>query len=136
MAKRQQQNRVFDDFKVNAAFEREILDGNDRAAVLVGMAMIDAGLLDLLLAAMAPSVEKGEDELVRRGQGPLATLSAKIDLGYRLRLITEAARSVLHGMRDIRNGCRSSEYTWHLRPLGLVSDGEQHSRGEVHDGRG
>lgn len=37
------------------------------------------------------------------GNGPLATLSAKIDLARLLGLVTETIRSDLHIIRDIRN---------------------------------
>jgi hypothetical protein len=94
-------NNLAEKEKRKVAFIEEMNLQTDRGVAIVGAAWVEdemALALESILAS-EPNVWKRLFE----GAGPLATFSAKIDLARLLGLITDAIRSDLHIIRDIRN---------------------------------
>ncbi len=73
----------------------------DRAAVILGAAKLDTQLNHLLKKVLVPITSKN-DELFE-GDSPLASLSAKTLLAYRLGLIDSKFTQALNLIRKIRN---------------------------------
>jgi len=80
-----------------AEFENE----SQRAVVILGAAKLDTLLEALLIRVLVPS-PSGRDELFDTDR-PLSTFSAKIELAYRLGLISGALSRAMHLIRKIRN---------------------------------
>eukprot|EP01034_Spumella_vulgaris_P007096 gene7096-9038_t len=75
---------------------------SDRGAVLVAAALLDEGLELALKKKLAPATKKN-DPLFDGGHSPLRSFSAKIELAFRLGLITHNTRKMLDSFRDLRN---------------------------------
>ena len=82
-------------------FAEEFAGESDRAAVILGAAKLDLLLQQILEAFLLPS-PSGRDELLE-GDSPLATFSARINVCYRLGIITANFARCLHLIRRIRN---------------------------------
>ncbi|HGS4996516.1 TPA: DUF4145 domain-containing protein [Vibrio cholerae] len=80
----------------------KILQGeSDRGAVLIAAAMLELGLEKLLSAKMLPSTTTKDP--VFDNNGALGTFSSKIEMSYRLGLITEKQKDMFNIFRKIRN---------------------------------
>lgn len=88
-------------FERSDALQREFDGASDRAAAIVAGAFLDEVLQELLQEFFVEHVSS--DKKIFQGTGPLATFSAKIDLAYRLGLVSEREFRALHIIRDIRN---------------------------------
>ena len=75
---------------------------SDRAAVIVGTAMIDDSLKSLLKGWFCPSPIANEDGLLGQERA-LSSLNARIRIAYRLRLIDLEFAEALHEVRELRN---------------------------------
>jgi hypothetical protein len=75
---------------------------SERGSAIVGAALIDDTLEEMLKALMIASDQK-DDELFNGPYAPLGGLSAKIDLTYRTGLISPKVRASLHLIRKLRN---------------------------------
>ena len=84
------------------AFYEEFVTDSDRAAVVLGAAKIDSILACIVTARLVRPVDTKSDELLSTN-GPLGTMSAKIDMVFRLGLISKDFRRALHLIRKIRN---------------------------------
>lgn len=84
------------------AFYEEFVSDSDRAAVVLGAAKIDDILSRILSARLVRRVDEKSDELLN-ANGPLGTMSARIDMVFRLGLISKEFRRSLHLIRKIRN---------------------------------
>ena len=80
---------------------KEIEHGTDRQAAIVAAAFLERQLGDTLHAVFEE--EEGVSSRMLKGYGPLATFSAKIDLGYLLRIYKNYMRKWLYTLKDIRN---------------------------------
>ena len=83
------------------ALVEEMAQQTDRGAAIIATAWVEEAI-----SAAIESFLQSETKAWQRlfdGNGPLATLSAKIDLARLLGLTTETIRSDLHIIRDIRN---------------------------------
>lgn len=90
------------DYTTFRSFVDEFKGESDRAAVILGAAKLDsllAQILDRLLLASLSST----DELLE-GDSPLSTFSSRINLCYRLGVISAEFAKSLHLVRRIRNG--------------------------------
>lgn len=96
------------DIEYMSAFLKEFQAETDRGAVLVGAALLDARLERLLLSHMLPG--KVANDLVKGGNAPLGTFSARINATYAFGLITTAERQDLNLIRGIRNEFAHSEH--------------------------
>jgi uncharacterized protein YlaN (UPF0358 family) len=82
-------------------FLAEFRDESDRAAVILGAAKLDTLLYQILDRHFLPCLSS-YDELLD-GDAPLSTFSSKINICYRLGLISSDFAKALHGIRKIRN---------------------------------
>jgi hypothetical protein len=82
-------------------FVQEFKTPSDRAAVILGVARIDLCLYHLLQRVLRPNTSKS-DELLE-GDSPLSTLSARINVCYRMGLIDPEFARCLHLIRKTRN---------------------------------
>ena len=73
---------------------------SDRAAAILGAALLDAVLEELLLDVMVEGVKRDE---IFEGTAPLSSFSAKIRIAYSLGLISAQERRDLDRIRKIRN---------------------------------
>jgi hypothetical protein len=85
------------------AAQAEALGASDRASALMHAALMDAILKDTLRRRMTALSAAESDDLFR-GQGPLASFSAKIKVSYALRFFGKKTGDDLHLIREIRNG--------------------------------
>lgn len=75
---------------------------SDRACVILAASLLDAALMTLLQARLAPSPSQS-DPLFDGANAPLSTFSARIDASYRLGLLSARFCRDLHLIRRIRN---------------------------------
>jgi DNA-binding MltR family transcriptional regulator len=83
-------------------FMKEFEKESDRACVILSASMLDQALESLLKAYLVP-LSSAEDELLDGAYAPISTFSARIDLAYRLGLISTKFCHDLHLIRKIRN---------------------------------
>jgi hypothetical protein len=80
---------------------KEIERGSDRVCAIVAAAYFEDRLAQTLRVALQPN-----DDIANRllkGYGPLATFSAKIDVGHMMGMYSEAYRRTMYTLKDIRN---------------------------------
>lgn len=87
--------------KAFSRFVDEFSGESDRAAVVLGAAKLDMLLYQILDRHFRPSLSSS-DELLD-GDSPLSTFSARINIAYRLGLISADFAKSLHAIRKIRN---------------------------------
>ncbi|ASZ51792.1 putative mannitol operon repressor domain protein [Vibrio parahaemolyticus] len=75
---------------------------SDRGAVLVAASMLEDSLKRLIAAKLAPSFTK-KDLLFSEGNAPLGTFSSRIEIAYRLGLITIETKELLSIFKKVRN---------------------------------
>lgn len=79
-----------------------ISNENDRGAGLLAAALIETILSDLLRKRLVASPDQN-DKLFSGSNSPLGTFSAKIEMAYRLGVISKDLRDLIDGLRKIRN---------------------------------
>lgn len=79
----------------------EFENATDRAVAVVAGAFLEELLEDLLKTFFVK--DEKSNKKVFEGYGPLATFNSKIEISYRLGLITKNERNKLHTIRSIRN---------------------------------
>lgn len=82
-----------------AEFEKE----TDRAAGIVGAAILDSALESALKSYLVKSTHPKNDSLFDGPNAPLSSFSSKIDMMLRLGLISERMAKALHIVRRLRN---------------------------------
>jgi len=82
---------------------KELFSANDRSIVILGCAMIEVKLRELIKVNLLHPFEKN-DGLFGRSK-PLDTFSSNIDLAYRMGVFDFHIRDSLHTLRKIRNDC-------------------------------
>lgn len=87
----------------------------DRYLAIVMAAIMEESLGEILQARLVD--HKKTAKKMFGGMGPLATFSAKIDLGFLLGMYCGEFAKMLHAVRDIRN-----TFAHDLRPLTLASE--------------
>jgi hypothetical protein len=83
------------------ALQEEFSGASDRASAIVAGAFLDEILQELLCTFLVEE-PKGDKKLFE-GTGALATFSAKIEMSFRLGLISTEEHRTLHAVRGIRN---------------------------------
>jgi hypothetical protein len=83
-------------------FMTEFSKETPRAAVILSVAMLEQALETLLKIKLVP-ISTTEDKLFDGPYAPIASFSAKIDLAYRIGLISLNLCRDLHLIRQIRN---------------------------------
>lgn len=92
-------------------FFNVLKDETDRAALVLGVAMIHEHLKAVLLKALGPHLPHksgAEDPFVRGPQPLLESLSTCIHLAHRLHIIGPEAYREMHRLREMRNDCAHS----------------------------
>jgi len=84
-----------------SGFLKEFQNETDRGAALVGAALLDKQLLELLKSHLLENKES--TELLEGGSAPLGTFSSRIKACYCLGLLTEQEHRELQLVRKIRN---------------------------------
>lgn len=90
------------DFDAVQRFEKELGDESPRGVVLIGTAILEEKLRELMIAAMAPN-PSSSDTLFDGPNSAFGSLSSKIDGAYRMGLISNTFCRDLHVIRRIRN---------------------------------
>lgn len=105
---------------------REFEKESDRASVIVALALLDSALETLLRTRLVPSPHSG-DTLLEGAYAPISTFSARVDLAFRIGLISSRFARDLHLIRKIRNdfahnitGCTFEDSAVKSRVLELV----------------
>lgn len=78
---------------------------SDRGVVLVITAMVEKELEEQIILRLLPKAAAQDELLSNSVTAPISTFSTKIDLSYRIGLITNSERTVFHHLRKIRNRC-------------------------------
>lgn len=106
-------------------FVREFEKETDRACVILSAAMLEQAL-EANIKARLVATGSPEDNLFDVAYAPISTFSAKIDLAYRLGLISTKFCRDLHTIRKIRNdfahnitGCTFGNASVHSRVVEL-----------------
>jgi DNA-binding MltR family transcriptional regulator len=88
--------------------------GSDCGAVLVGTAHVDNHLRRLFERFAPDQMGQKRREAVLNYPGPLASLSAKADVAFFVRLINAKLHAAIHHLRQIRNGVAHSPESFRL----------------------
>ncbi|HSS79504.1 MAG TPA: DUF4145 domain-containing protein [Thermoanaerobaculia bacterium] len=83
-------------------FQKEFSKESDRAAVILAAAMLEQALESLLRARLV-AIASDSDPLFDGPYAPVSTFSAKIDLAFRIGLLSSRVARDLHLVRKIRN---------------------------------
>lgn len=83
-------------------FLTEFQAESDRASVILTSAMLDEALRELLTAVLL-DCSTSEDPLFDGANAPLSTFSSRIEMAFRLGLISRTFAKCLHMTRKIRN---------------------------------
>jgi len=97
------------------SFLKEMQDETDRGAALVGAALLDKQLLEVLTSHLLN--KKQSKELLVGGTAPIGTFSARIKTCYCLGLITDLEHSQLQLIRKVRN-----EFAHHVHGLSFENE--------------
>jgi DNA-binding MltR family transcriptional regulator len=116
-------------------FMEEFIKETDRASVILAAAMIEQELETVLKTTFVP-IPTGEDNLFNGPNAPLASFSAKIDVAFRIGVISQKLCRDLHLIRRIRNdfahnvtGCRFESSSVRSRVLALIRSSGMVDRG-------
>ncbi|POD29683.1 hypothetical protein BKM14_20605 [Pseudomonas syringae pv. syringae] len=90
------------DFDAVKRFEKELGDESPRGVVLIGTAMLEEKLRELMIAALVPN-PSSSDTLFDGPNSAFGSLSSKIDGAYRMGLISNTFCRDLHVIRRLRN---------------------------------
>lgn len=82
-------------------FVNEFTNESDRASAIIGAAKLDYLLYQCLSKFLLPNPSNNDP--LFDGEGPLSSFSSKINIAYRLGLISPQASKSLHLVRRIRN---------------------------------
>jgi len=83
-------------------FDKSIRTESTRAKVVLSVCYLDELLRQLVEMLLKPAAEN-DDSLLDGPEAPLSSVSAKIDLGWRMGAIPDDTRTSLHLVRKIRN---------------------------------
>ncbi len=79
----------------NALLKKEFAKETDRGAVILAATLLDIGLDNMLRSNLVP-IASANDDLFDGANAPLNNFSSKINLSYRLGLISEKYARDLH----------------------------------------
>jgi len=96
------QTEIFSTAVIPEATLLEIFDSSERAATIVGCAMIEDELRSRIEAQLSPPENPKADPLFD-GESPLQSFSAKTILAQRMGIINGQLEKQLHRLRKIRN---------------------------------
>ncbi|WP_461787765.1 MltR family transcriptional regulator [Pedobacter sp.] len=87
----------WDDFLV-----KELNAESDRGSVILACSLFDIALKAKIKSFLV-HIENVNDDIFDDANSPLSTFSAKINMAYRLGIVSNHLKSDLHTLRDIRN---------------------------------
>lgn len=90
------------DFDAVKRFQKELGDESPRGVVLIGTAMLEEKLRELMIATLVPN-PTSSDNLFDGPNSAFGSLSSKIDGAYRMGLLSNSFCRDLHVIRRIRN---------------------------------
>ena len=102
-------DRILEDVKRHWRILEELKAQTDRGAAIIGAAYLEERLQDAIAKTFAEAVETVKwnnqkiSKRIFRGNGPLSTFSAKIDIAFALGFFGTHALHDLHVIRSIRN---------------------------------
>jgi hypothetical protein len=76
---------------------------SDRVIAIVGAAMLDGALREILEQRLRPSAETDINDLLFRPGAPLASTQPKIQLAYQLYALEKPERNAMFGLSQIRD---------------------------------
>lgn len=82
---------------------REIGEQSDRGAIIIAGSFLETRLLQAIQMRLDPDATPDQLGKMFKGTNPLATFSAKIDLGALLQIYPTEFKELLHKIRDLRN---------------------------------
>jgi len=88
--------------KTATKFQISLRKESERGSAIVCAALLDESLREIIKAKLV-ALSKKKDDLFDGGNAPLESSSAKIDLAYRIGLISRDEKSSFHLIRKIRN---------------------------------
>ena len=129
-------NKQWSDF-----FTNEFANESDRASVILAAAMLDQAVETLLRAGLVPNSSQS-DPLFEGPYAPGGSFSAKIEIAYRVGIISRLEAKNLNLIRKIRNqfahnvtGCSFEDASVHSRVVELVkSAGVVSTAQDIRDG--
>lgn len=80
----------------------------DRGCVLVAAALLEEAIEAQIKARLLPPPGKSDELVSNSPTAPISSFSGKIDLAYRLGLLTDGERITYHQLRNLRNACAHS----------------------------
>lgn len=96
-------NEIFIEFsRIATKYQISLRKESERGSAIVCAALLDESLREIIQAKLV-TLSKKKDELFDGGNAPLESSSAKIDLAYRIGLISRDEKSSFHLIRKIRN---------------------------------
>nr|WP_288836593.1 hypothetical protein [uncultured Flavobacterium sp.] len=81
---------------------QELNAESDRGAVILACSLFDIALKAKIKSYLV-SIENVNDDIFDDANSPLSTFSSKINMAFRLAIISNQLKSDLHTLRDIRN---------------------------------
>jgi hypothetical protein len=110
----------------------EIAAQSDRGAIVIAGSFLERRLETAIKLCLIPDIGVDLNGKIFKGSGPLATFSAKIDIGFLLQLYPPEMLRLLHGIRDLRNDA-AHEVTSISFELPSIKDRTNHYFKGVHD---
>ncbi|KJS09280.1 MAG: hypothetical protein VR78_16315 [Hoeflea sp. BRH_c9] len=89
------------------AIIEELTRESDRGLIIIGTSFLEARL-EQIIKIMMPAKDRDVEGKIFSGSGPMATFSAKIDVGYLMQFYPAETRALLHKIRCIRNDAAHS----------------------------
>lgn len=114
MTKKNHDIHRYDD--LHATYTSLFKDESDRAAVILAAPVLDDVLQTLLQQVLAPA-PSGRDDLFEGATAPLGSLNSKIDMAFRMGLVSARLARDLHVVRRIRN-----DFAHNMTDCTFVSD--------------
>ncbi len=78
---------------------------SDRGSVLVIAALLERTIETQLETRLLPKIKKDDELIGRSSNQSISNFSAKINLAYRVGIISSIERTIYHQLRDLRNLC-------------------------------
>ena len=78
---------------------------SDRGCVILAASLLEDELESHLLRRLVPKSKATDELFAREARAPISAFSDKINLAFRVGLITKSERTIYHQLRELRNAC-------------------------------
>jgi DNA-binding MltR family transcriptional regulator len=95
----------------------KLLVESGRGAILIATSYVDDFLTDLIVDVLPKEQSKSQRNRLLEYPGPLSSFSAKIELAYSFRLISQNLYNCLNALRKVRNNAAHSATSFELHEL-------------------